>query len=467
MKSLNRSNINVQERPIRVLQFGEGNFLRGFVDWIIDLMNEKTDFNGDVQIVQPIARGLGELINKQEGLFHVKLEGIQAGELVQENRLITCVRGVNNPFEDYNEYLKLGENEDLKFVVSNTTEAGITFDSKDKSYETLPLTFPGKLTALLYHRFKTFSGDSTKGLVMIPCELIDKNGIQLKAAVLEYAKLWDLPASFTKWINDHNVFCNTLVDRIVPGFPKEKIKEIQNELGFDDNLVVMAEPFHFWVIEGPENLQYIFPASKAGLQVKFVKDQSPYRTRKVRILNGAHTALVPVAYLNGFRTVREAVEDKSIGKFIKDTIYNEIIPTLDLPKEELEQFAADVLDRFRNPFIHHELISISLNSVSKFKVRVLPSLLEYHAKTGTWPKNLTKSLAALIKFYSGKTVNESIPLKDDAPVLEFFDKIWQVEELSVIVSETLGRVDFWGEDLRKYEGLEEEVLVKLGEFEMV
>ncbi|WP_194976563.1 tagaturonate reductase [Aquiflexum lacus] len=464
MKSLNRSNINVPARPIKVLQFGEGNFLRGFVDWMIDLMNEKTDFNGDVQIVQPIAQGLGELINKQDGLFHVKLQGILSGEIVQENRLITCVRGVNNPFEDYHEYLKLGENEDLKFVVSNTTEAGITFDSNDTCFDSLPLTFPGKLTALLYHRFKAFSGDPSKGLVMIPCELIDKNGIQLKSAVLDYAKLWNLPTSFANWINDRNVFCNTLVDRIVPGFPKDNIVEIQNELVYKDNLVVVAEPFHFWVIEGPENLQEIFPARKAGLQVKFVKEQSPYRTRKVRILNGAHTALVPVAYLDGFRTVREAVEDKIIGKFIKDTIYNEIIPTLDLPKEELEQFAADVLDRFRNPFIHHELISISLNSVSKFKVRVLPSLLEYHSKTGSWPKNLTKSLAALIKFYNGRTGHETIPLKDDASVLEFFEKIWKEDDLTLIVSETLGRVDFWGEDLRNYEGLEEVVLVHLEDF---
>jgi tagaturonate reductase len=461
MEKLKRVNSNIPDRPIKVLQFGEGNFLRGFVDWMIDLMNEKTDFNGDVQIIQPLADGLGTQINQQEGLFHVKLQGIQSGKIIQENRLITCVRSVLNPFEDYNSFLKLGENKDLKFVVSNTTEAGIAFDAEDKSFEVLPLTFPGKLTALLYHRFKTFSGDPSKGLVMIPCELIDRNGLQLKSAVLDYVKLWNLPESFTAWLEDHNVFCNTLVDRIVPGFPKENIIEIQKELGFEDNLVVKAEPFHFWVIEGPENLADLFPAGKAGLQVKFVKDQSPYRTRKVRILNGAHTALVPVAYLDGFRTVREAVEDKDMGKFIKDTIYNEIIPTLDLPKKELEQFAADVLDRFRNPFIHHELISISLNSISKFKVRVLPSLLEYHSKTGKWPNNLTKSLAALIKFYSGKAGQEVIPLKDDESVLEFFEKIWKEDDLTLIVSETLGRVDFWGEDLRNYEGLEEVVLSHL------
>lgn len=467
MKQLNRQNIDIPNRPVKVIQFGEGNFLRGFADWMIDLMNEKADFNGDVQAVQPLAKGQGTQINEQDGLFHVKLQGIQSGKIIQENRLITCVRGVLNPFEDYNAFLKLGENLDLKFMVSNTTEAGITFDESDKSFDSLPLTFPGKLTALLYHRFQIFAGDASKGLIMIPCELIDRNGIELKEAILKYSNLWELPKGFNDWIEQHNVFCNTLVDRIVPGFPKENIKEIRNELGFEDNLVVMAEPFHFWVIEGPENLQEIFPAAKAGLQVKFVKDQSPYRTRKVRILNGAHTALVPVAYINGMRTVREAVEDVDIGGFIKDTIYKEIIPTLDLPKEELEQFASDVLDRFKNPFIHHELISIALNSISKFKVRVLPSLLEYHRRTGSWPQNLTKSLAALIKFYSGKTGQENTPLKDDAHVLEFFEKIWKEEDLGVIVSETLGRVDFWGEDLRKYEGLVEEVLVRLGEFEMV
>ncbi|SMD45253.1 tagaturonate reductase [Aquiflexum balticum DSM 16537] len=463
MKPLNRNNIKVPERPIKVLQFGEGNFLRGFVDWMIDVMNEKTDFNGDVQIVQPLSQGMGNLLNSQDGLFHVKLEGIQSGEIVQKARLITCVKGVTNPFEDYNAYLKLGENKDLKFVISNTTEAGIIFDSSDNSFEVLPLTFPGKLTSLLFHRFNNFSGAPDKGLVIIPCELIDKNGIQLKSTVLDYARLWNLPETFTKWLNEHNIFCNTLVDRIVPGFPKENIMEIQNELGFEDNLVVMAEPFHFWVIESPENLQEIFPAIKAGLQVKFVQDQSPYRTRKVRILNGAHSALVPVAYLSGFRTVREAVADKKIGKFISDTIYEEIIPTLDLPKEELEQFASDVMDRFLNPFIHHKLISISLNSISKFKVRVLPSLLEYHSRKGNWPKNLTRSLAALLKFYSGKAGKETIELKDDAHVLEFFEKIWKEEELSFIVSETLGRVDFWGEDLRKFDGLEKEVLKQLEE----
>jgi len=467
MKPLNRQNIDVPNRPIKVIQFGEGNFLRGFVDWMIDLMNEKTDFNGDVQVVQPLPQGLGKMLNGQDGLFHVLLQGIQAGEIIQENRMITCVRGVNNPFDDYQKYLELGENPALKFMISNTTEAGITFDPQDRSFERLPSTFPGKLTALLYHRFQTFSGDGSKGLIMIPCELIDKNGIQLKEAILKYANLWDLSKDFSDWVEKHNVFCNTLVDRIVPGFPKDNIKGVQKELGFEDNLVVMAEPFHLWVIEGSENLEEIFPAVEAGLQVKFVKDQSPYRTRKVRILNGAHTALVPVAYLHGLRTVRESVEDKTIGEFIKNTIYKEIIPTLDLPKEELEQFASDVLDRFRNPFIHHELISIALNSVSKFKVRVLPSLLEYHKKTGLWPQNLTKSLAALIKFYSGKTGQETIPLKDDAYVLEFFKKVWQEEDLSFIVSETLARTDFWGEDLRNYKGLEEQVLVQLGVLEMV
>ncbi len=435
--------------------------MRGFVDWIVDVMNEKTDFDGNIKIIQPIAQGMGNMINVQEGLFHLLLQGIESGKTIQEARLISSVDSVLNPYEDYQAYLALANNTDLKFIVSNTTEAGITYDPEDKSFSTLPITFPGKLTALLYQRFMDFDGDPEKGLVIIPCELIDKNGVQLKGCVLEYAQLWKLSEDFIDWIHKANHFCNTLVDRIVPGFPKTDISEIQQELGYQDNLVVMAEPFHLWVIEGPEELAEIFPAAKAGLQVKFVKDQSPYRTQKVRILNGAHTALVPVAYLQGLRTVRESVEDPVLNKFIKEAIFHEIIPTLDLPKNELEQFANAVLDRFRNPFIHHELISISLNSISKFKVRVLPSILVYQDKTGKWPKNLIHSFAALILFYRGRFGDQQIMLKDDEPVLEFFREVWKGDHLAEIVNKTLSKEDFWGMDLSQQKGLKDLVLEKL------
>ncbi len=461
MKKLNRHTTPTPERPIKLIQFGEGNFLRGFVDWMVDVMNEKTPFNGNIKIIQPIPQGMADMINAQHGLYHVLLQGLQDGKTVQETRLITCVDSVINPYDDYKVYLELAANPDLKFIVSNTTEAGITFDPEDKSFIRLPVTFPGKLTSLLYQRFMKFDGEPDKGLVIIPCELIDKNGIQLKGCILQYAQLWQLSEDFIAWIHEANYFCNTLVDRIVPGFPKDDIDKIQKDLDYEDNLVVKAEPFHLWVIEGPEELEEIFPAAKANLKVKFVEDQSPYRTRKVRILNGAHTALVPVAYLYGLRTVREAVENPTVGAFIKETIFDEIIPTLDLPKEELEQFANDVLDRFMNPFIHHELISISLNSVSKFKVRVLPSLLAYHEKTGKWPMNLTHAFAALIRFYKGETQGELIPLKDDKPVLAFFQEIWKEDDLETIVTKTLSKEEFWGMDLNQHKGLKESVLENL------
>ncbi|SIS89863.1 tagaturonate reductase [Belliella pelovolcani] len=453
MKALNRTNMQAEKRPVKVLQFGEGNFLRGFVDWMIEEMNDKAEFNGNVQIVQPLDQGLGDMLNKQDGLYHVKLQGLQAGKTINQTKLITCVEGVINPYTDYKAYLNQGKNAELKFIISNTTEAGIAFDENDIDYSRTPNTFPGKLTALLYERFKAFEGASDKGLVIIPCELIDKNGEQLQIAILKYADLWKLSESFKSWIKSNNTFCNTLVDRIVPGFPKDNIKEIQKDLGFEDNLVVMAEPFHLWVIEGPEELEKIFPGSKAGLQIKFVKDQSPYRTRKVRILNGAHTALVPVAYLAGLRTVRESVEDPKIGAFIRETIYDEIIPTLDLSQEELEQFASDVLDRFKNPFIRHELSAIALNSISKFKVRVLPSILEYHIRNGSWPKNLIQSFAALLLFYKGEHEGVKTPLNDDAEVIALFEKLWSNQSESAIVEEVLKKESFWGEDLSQYQGL--------------
>lgn len=454
MRKLNRNNTNVKNRPIKILQFGEGNFLRGFVDWMVDQMNLKAGFDGDIQIVQPLNQGMGKMLNDQEGLYHLQLQGIQNGEIIDELKLITCVQGVINPYQDYQAYLSLAENPDLQFVISNTTEAGITFDPNDYLQENVvPNTFPGKLTALLYQRFQIFNADPSKGLIIIPCELIDKNGEMLKTCVLQYAELWDLPVGFINWIEESNLFCNTLVDRIVPGFPKDNIFEIQQKIGFEDNMVVKAEPFHLWVIEGPLSLRERFPADQADLEVKFVKDLSPFRTRKVRILNGAHTAMVPLAYLKGIRTVREAVEDEEMGAIIRETIFKEIIPTLDLPSEELEKYANEVLDRFRNPFIRHELASIALNSISKFKVRVLPSMMEYHQKFGSWPKNLVQSLAALILFYRGECNGESLPLNDGPEILDFFKAVWKKGNMEEIVTSILAQEEFWGIDLSKEDEL--------------
>ncbi|WP_200977341.1 tagaturonate reductase [Echinicola sp. 20G] len=459
MKTLNRQNIvKSPERPIKVLQFGEGNFLRGFVDWIIDIMNEKTEFNGDVQVIQPIANGMGDLINQQDGLYHVQLSGIQKGVAKEETRMITCVRGVINPYEDYESYLKLADNPYLRFIISNTTEAGISYNPSDDQKDKISDSFPGKLTALLYRRFSTFNGDESKGLHIIPCELIDKNGDKLKEIIVQYASLWQLPKGFVSWIQKANTFSNTLVDRIVPGFPKETIKEIQEAIGFEDNLVVKAEPFHLWVIEGPDSVKDEFPAEEAGLDVKFVQDQSPYRTRKVRILNGAHTSLVPVAYLNGLRTVRESVEDPIVGKFLDETIQKEIIPTLDLPQDELEQFANDVMDRFKNPFVKHLLSSIALNSISKFKVRVLPSLLEFVERKGELPQNLVHSLAALLLFYKGNFDGKPTPVNDSEDIENYFKSIWKNDDLEEVAHGALSYKALWDMDLTTVDGLEEAVV---------
>ncbi len=458
LKKLNRESAGLPlSRPVRVLQFGEGNFLRAFADWIVHVMNEKTEFNSAVQVVQPIANGMGDALNQQDGLYHLVLNGIQKGQPTEETTLIPCVKGVVNPFENFESFLQLAENPNLQFIVSNTTEAGIVFSNTDNNPNTLPGTFPGKLTVFLYRRYQFFKGDPGKALVVMPCELIDKNGEKLKVAIIEYAALWKLPAEFKNWIERHFVFCNTLVDRIVPGFPKESISEIQARAGYEDKLVVMAEPFHLWVIEGPDFLQDKFPAAKAGLDVKFVKDLTPYRTRKVRILNGAHTSLVPVAYLSGLRTVRDSVNDAAVGKYLRDVVYKEIIPTLDLPASELTQFADDVMERFQNPFIKHELISIALNSISKFKVRVLPSVVQFAAIKKAPPEKLLFSMAALIRFYKGTVGNESIPLNDGQEILEFFREAWKNLPVEKIASKVLANTGLWDEDLTRITGIEDVV----------
>lgn len=465
-KKLNRQTVPTTRRPIKILQFGEGNFLRAFCDWMVDVLNEKTDFNGNVQVVQPIGQGMGALINVQDGLYHVVLNGIKGGVKTSDDRLVTCIDSVLNPYEDYNKFLALGENPDLKFIFSNTTEAGIAFNEFDTTHARLPNSFPGKVTALLYHRFQFFKGSASSGLTFLPCELIEKNGTNLKAVVERYIDLWKLPTEFRAWLNANVHFCNTLVDRIVPGFPKETIHEIHQRTGYEDNLAVMAEPFHLWVIEAPQTVRQSLPLEDAGLQVKFVPDLTPYRTRKVRILNGAHTTLVPVAYLKGLRTVRESVDDKEVGNYLLNAIHEEIIPTLDLPKAELTRFADEVMERFQNPFIKHELASIALNSISKYKVRVLPSVLGYISIKKELPKRLLYSLAALIRFYKGEWKGELLPVNDTPEIIEFFKKAWITNDPVYAAKVVLGNVDFWGTDLNSIEGLNKYVTEALKEFDL-
>jgi tagaturonate reductase len=451
-----------KEYPEKVLQFGEGNFLRAFVDWQIDIMNKSVNFNGSVVVIQPIEQGLIDKLNDQDGLYTLYLQGIKEGKAIKEHSVINSISRGINPYTQYNEYLKVAENPELRFIISNTTESGIAFEETDQLTDAPQKSYPGKLTAFLYHRFRTFGGDKEKGLIIIPCELIDRNGEKLKEIILKYTELWKLEEEFKIWLENCNTFCCSLVDRIVTGYPRDSINEITEELGYVDNLVVVGEQFHLWVIEGPECVKKEFPTEEARLNVKFVSDMTPYRTRKVRILNGAHTSLVPVAYLYGLDTVGQSVDDPVIGQFVKDIIYEEIIPTLDLSGEELKYFAGAVLDRFANPYVQHYLISIALNSMSKFETRVLPSLVEYVNRNQRLPRKIVFSLAALIDFYKGKRGDEAIKLADDADILELYKDAWQKydgskEALGELVRTILGYEKNWKIDLNKVLGLTEAV----------
>ncbi|WP_042454452.1 tagaturonate reductase [Neobacillus dielmonensis] len=444
--------------PERVLQFGEGNFLRAFVDWQIDVLNKEADFNGSVVIVQPLGQGMTEKLNEQDGLYTLFLQGMKEGKAVREHTIISSVSRGLNLYKEYDQYLELAANPDLRFIFSNTTEAGIAFAENDRLEDRPQSSYPGKLTAFLYQRYQVFNGDKEKGFIIIPCELIDRNGEKLKQIVLQYATLWNLGEGFVQWLEEANTFCCSLVDRIVPGFPRDTIEEITEEIGYKDDMVVVGEQFHLWVIEGPQWIREEFPAHKAGLNTLFVDDMTPYRTRKVRILNGAHTAMTPVSYLYGLDTVADAVDHEVVGQYIKELIYEEIIPTLDLPIDELNSFADAVLERFRNPFIQHFLMSIALNSMSKFTTRDLPSLLEYINRKQELPRKLVFSLAALIAFYKGKRGEEEIKLADDKDILELFAEQWSgydgtIESTEAIVKNVLGYEKNWEMDLNQVPGL--------------
>ena len=387
--------------PERVVQFGEGNFLRSFVDWMIDAMNGRGLFGGSVVVVQPIERGTVDVLSEQDCLYTLILRGLQGGKVVEQRQVITAISRGIDPYRDWNAYLAAAEQPDLRFAVSNTTEAGIAYVDEPRPTHGCPASFPAKVTAFLHRRFGRFRGGASKGLVFLPCELIDRNGEQLRSCVLRHAAAWDLGAEFTHWVAERNRFLNTLVDRIVPGYPHEEVSALTEQLGYEDRLLTTGEIFHVWVIEGDAALAEELPLTQAGLNVIWTSDLQPFRTRKVRILNGAHTMMALAAYLADLDTVRQCVEDPVLGGYVRRGAFDEILPLLPLPAEETRAFAEDVMERLANPFIKHNLISIALNSVSKYRVRVLPSLLEYRAANHRLPSALTFSLAALLAFYRG------------------------------------------------------------------
>ena len=452
------------ERPVKVVQFGEGNFLRAFVDYMIDIANEKGAFDGSIAIVKPISFGSLDAFKEQDNLYTVVLRGKENGKVVNDSRIITSVSKALDCKDDYDEYMALSHLDSLRFVVSNTTEAGIVLDENDR-FDALPETYPGKLTKFLYERYTAFSGAKDKGLIILPVELIENNGGKLKECVLALSKIWKLPDGFVKWIKDCNVFCSTLVDRIVTGYPRGYADKVCEQLGYEDKLVDIGEPFALWVIESERDISDELPLNKIGLPVVFTDNQKPYRERKVRVLNGAHTSSVLAGYLYGLDIVRDCMNDEIMGMFIRKVVNEEIVPQVNLPLEEVKAFANSVFERFENPFIDHALLSISLNSVSKWKARVLPSFKDYLKNNGKLPKLITFSFAALLAFYSSNDLREDglyakrangdeYVIHDDKAVLEFFA---QNSEKPDFIEKICKNDDFWGEDLSKYEGFADAV----------
>ena len=465
----------LKNAPEKVLQFGEGNFLRAFVDYWFDLANEKADWNGKCVLVQPIAPGLSKMINEQEGLYTLYLRGSENGQKVDDKRVISSVSRCLNPYEKegFDQMMEVAASDDLEIIVSNTTEAGIAYDPACKLEDEPASSFPGKLTQVLYHRYKA----GKKGIIMLACELIDNNGKELLKCVNQYIEQWGLEDGFKKYVNEDCTFCGSLVDRIVPGRirdPKE-VAELEEKHGYADPLLDVGEVFGVWVIEGDTKLNDILPFRKAGLEdhVFVTPDMSPYKKRKVRILNGAHTGFVLGAYLAGFDIVRDCMHDATVLGYMNKMLSEEVVPILPLDQEDCKKFAAAVEDRFNNPFVNHELMSISLNSTSKWKARNMPSFLAYIDEQKKLPKCLTMSLAAYIAFYSNdiqertadglickRPAGNTYKIQDDAWALDFY-YAHKDDTAAQLVHAVLTNTQMWDQDLTQIAGLEAAVLENL------
>ena len=457
MEKLNRTTApQARQYTEKVIQFGEGNFLRAFIDWIIWKTNQKTDFDASVVIVQPIANGLVDRLNSQDGLYHLNLQGLDGGEPVDSVEMIDVVSRGINPYIDFGEYLKLAEQPQMRFIISNTTEAGIAFDPSCRFDDAPALSYPGKLVQLLYHRYEYFGGAADKGFIIFPCELIFENGKHLKECIYQYIDLWNLGDGFRTWFTGCCGVYSTLVDRIVPGYPRDTAQQLCERVGYEDGMLDKAEIFHLWVIEAPQSVAVEFPADKAGLHVLFVPSEAPYHERKVTLLNGPHTVLSPVGYLSGLNTVKECCEDEVVGKFVHKVMFEELMSTLNLPKDDCEKFASDVMDRFRNPFVKHFVTSIMLNSFPKYKTRDLPGVKTYLERTGVLPEGLVFGLAAIITYYKGgmRGSDEIVP-NDDPKIMQLLKDLWAAGDIEKLASGVLAADFIWGEDLNAIPGLKD------------
>jgi tagaturonate reductase len=486
MFALNRSTLPDPPKPASappetgVLQIGDGNFLRGFADWMIDIANEAGVLDAAVTLVPPLPTNIIDPLDAQDGLFTVLTRGVQGGAPTTARRIVRCVtRGVD-PYRDPAALFACARDPKTRFVISNTTEAGIVYREQPRSPDKWPRSFPAQAAALLFERFQALGGQPDAGLVFLPCELIEANGATLRDIVLRHARDWALPQAFSDWVARHNDFLNTLVDRIVPGYPATEADRLFAEFGYTDALLVAAEPFHLWVIEGPERLANEFPLHQAGLNVVWTDDLKPYRASKVRILNGAHTASVLAAFCGGLDTVGEMMENGVVSRFLRRVVFDEIVPFVPLPEAERRGYAESVLERFANPYIRHELLSIALNSVSKWTVRVLPSLLDYAHTHGQAPAGLAFSLAALLRFYRGRfdaagefvgqRETGSYPIRDSRDVLDLFDATWR-DPVHIRPAEAvptlLADARLWGMDLNTVPELASRVANALDRIEAV
>lgn len=433
--------------PVKILQFGAGNFLRGFADWMVQEANDNVNFNAGIAIVQSVSSS--NALAKQQGVYTVILKGIHEDEFVSKCYKIDAIQRVVNATDDVDAFLKEAVNPDLQFIISNTTEVGIVFSEKDIDVHAIASTFPGKLTQLLHLRFQQ---SIDKSLIVLPTELIEHNGTFLKACVQQYAQAWALPSAFAQWLNKHVTFCNTLVDRIVPGYPKKPREAVNAELGYADGLVVEGEWFHLWAIEGPRWLEEVLPFKKAGLNVLVTNDLTPYRLRKVRVLNGAHTCMAPIGYLAGLQSVRDTIDHPIIGRYIKRLIYDDVVPYIPGDLLDLEKYAEEVINRFRNPAIEHQLAAITVNSFSKFKIRVLPSLMAQVEKNGVLPERLAYAMAALFFYYRGWKGGKEIPLNDNNEIMAYLKSVWEDAHHSRdgmidLCLKVLAQKEWWGSDL--------------------
>lgn len=464
--------------PIKVLQIGEGNFLRGFADWMLQACNRQGLFNGAVAVTQPRPSGKPHMdqLKAQNGAYTLLVRGIRDGSRVEERETITVLSRMIDPYEEWKAFMALADNPELEIVISNTTEAGLAYQPSEWREGEPVLSFPGKLTALLYRRFDTFGGDPAKGLVHLPCELLDRNGERLQEIVLKHADDWGLPEAFKTWVLDYNSFLNTLVDRIVTGYPADEAEGHFERWGYADPLLTTAEPYYFWAIQGKPELERKLPLATAGLNVRWVGDLAPYQLRKVRILNGTHTMMATIGLVNGMREVREALEHPSWGPIFMQGLFDEIVPGLPLDRAEVTAYANATLERFRNPYIKHKLSDIAMNSLSKWKARLLPSLRANYERTGKAPTVLTESLASLLRLYRPAGVSEPpqsrlpdgtmFTIRDDAALLESIRGVWETEKSTeTAVNAILSLEAIWGEDLTKYPGLAEAVVRRMAKGE--